>query len=267
MAKEILRDLENARSDLQSDLNNIRESRPMARLPLEISSDIVVCCVPYDYILNPHPSGSPMLLMRICPAWSKIVISTPLLWAAISVEYRGHSFTELMELWLSCASSLPLSIALHGHLYSGVRGLVHQHGNRIHDLELYPRSGFELTVIKMSLPSLTTLVTGQGRDEDDDEESTGYSRCGFECIGMLRAAPVLIDFTIHRLLHSSSVMERESDRLIHSNLEDLRLDGRSTLILRSLTLPALEILVIWDFSMTHDDFLAFLTRSSPPPPR
>ncbi|KAJ6583826.1 hypothetical protein DFH09DRAFT_1028703 [Mycena vulgaris] len=260
--KEILRDLENRRSDLQSDLNNIRD--PMARLPLEISSDIFMCCTPHDYIPNPHPTVAPMLLMRVCRAWSKIAISTPLLWATISVEYRGYSFTELMDLWLSRARSLPLSIALHGYLYSGVEGLLRQHGNRIHDLELYLRSGFELTVITMLLPSLTTLVIGQGRDEDDDEESTGYSRSGVDCIGVLRAAPVLVDCTIHRLSHRGYFVDIESDRLTHSNLKKFRLDGRSTFILRSLTLPALESLVIWDLSMPHDDFLAFLIRSSPP---
>ncbi|KAJ7704958.1 hypothetical protein B0H17DRAFT_858690, partial [Mycena rosella] len=83
--KKILRDLEQTKSDVQSDLNRVLD--PMARLPLELSSEIFIRCLPTDSIPSPHPTSAPMLLTTVCRAWSRIAISTPSLWAGIRIEF------------------------------------------------------------------------------------------------------------------------------------------------------------------------------------
>ncbi|KAJ7080465.1 hypothetical protein C8R44DRAFT_824276 [Mycena epipterygia] len=50
--KQILKDLENSRSDARRDLNSLLD--PMARMPLEILSDIFMQCLP----VTPRPDAS-----------------------------------------------------------------------------------------------------------------------------------------------------------------------------------------------------------------
>ncbi|KAJ7120409.1 hypothetical protein C8R43DRAFT_853873, partial [Mycena crocata] len=51
---------------------------PVAKLPLELSSDIFLRCLPDDPA--PNEAVAPMLLLRVCHAWSDIALSTALLW-------------------------------------------------------------------------------------------------------------------------------------------------------------------------------------------
>ncbi|KAJ7745203.1 hypothetical protein DFH07DRAFT_702208, partial [Mycena maculata] len=76
--REVLKDLENQKSVVQGDLNAILD--PMARLPAEISSDIMLCCLPTGTIPYPDPQAAPMIFLNICRSWSNIALSTPALW-------------------------------------------------------------------------------------------------------------------------------------------------------------------------------------------
>ncbi|KAJ7133518.1 hypothetical protein C8R44DRAFT_664068, partial [Mycena epipterygia] len=80
--KQVLRDLEQKRSDVRRDLNSFLD--PMARLPLEVSSDIFMHCLPTPS--EPDPSAAPMVLLAVCRLWSHIALSTPSLWAVIHVD-------------------------------------------------------------------------------------------------------------------------------------------------------------------------------------
>ncbi|KAJ7509529.1 hypothetical protein B0H11DRAFT_1251758 [Mycena galericulata] len=89
--KELLTDLEKSKSLVQRQLNAVRE--PMARLPLEISSEIFVRCLP------PFPQHGiqhfPMLFLNICNAWTDIALTIPALWSAIRiVSPRAEEFPE-----------------------------------------------------------------------------------------------------------------------------------------------------------------------------
>ncbi|KAJ7133412.1 hypothetical protein C8R44DRAFT_611217, partial [Mycena epipterygia] len=79
--KQILKDLEKNRSDARRDLNAVLD--PMARLPLEVSSDIFTLCLPI--IPRPDSSIAPMVFLDVCHLWSRIALSTPSLWTAIRV--------------------------------------------------------------------------------------------------------------------------------------------------------------------------------------
>ncbi|KAJ7671931.1 hypothetical protein B0H17DRAFT_947972, partial [Mycena rosella] len=73
-----------AKSDAQSDLNSVLD--PMARLPLEISSDIFMRCLPNDSIPMPNPRLAPMVFTRVCRSWNALAISNPSLWARIQIK-------------------------------------------------------------------------------------------------------------------------------------------------------------------------------------
>ncbi|KAJ6544544.1 hypothetical protein DFH09DRAFT_1389852 [Mycena vulgaris] len=276
--KEILRDLENYKRDAQSDLNSIRD--PMARLPFELSSDIFMRCLADD-TPGPHRNAAPMVFIRACRSWSKIAISTPSLWAAIRAEYPDARFGNLMDVWLARARNRPLSIALtvRGPFNSAVCQSVLRHAGQVHTLELYLPSGDDLERITTPFPSLKTLVIGQGPidDEEGDSDDSGWHRNRYrvtyhshnarESVGMLRAAPGLVDCkfdTIYYEVEFCDADYAEPDELTHLSLKHLHLDS-SALILQAqhLTLPALETIQI-STPVSHDPFLEFLTRSSPP---
>ncbi|KAJ7664373.1 hypothetical protein DFH06DRAFT_919843, partial [Mycena polygramma] len=77
--KEVLKQLEHNRIDAKRRLNGMRD--PMARLPLELSSEIFLQCLPLEqYSRKPDVATSPMLFMSVCNAWTAIALSTPALW-------------------------------------------------------------------------------------------------------------------------------------------------------------------------------------------
>ncbi|KAJ6544630.1 hypothetical protein DFH09DRAFT_1321831 [Mycena vulgaris] len=83
---------------------------------------------------------------------------------------------------------------------------------------------------------------------------------------MLRAAPGLVDCTLDKIFHEEVDHDYfgECDELTHHSLTNLRLNS-SALILRYLTLPALESLDLSSCTDIEDDhFPNFLARSSPP---
>ncbi|KAJ7456789.1 hypothetical protein B0H11DRAFT_1739136, partial [Mycena galericulata] len=74
--REILSDLENQKSAAQGELNTILD--PMSRLPLEISSDIMLRCLPTT--TRADPLAAPMVFLNICRSWRNIALATPALW-------------------------------------------------------------------------------------------------------------------------------------------------------------------------------------------
>ncbi|KAJ6577777.1 hypothetical protein B0H19DRAFT_985394, partial [Mycena capillaripes] len=82
LQKTDLKQLECDKSAAQRELNAIRD--PMARLPLELSSDIFLQCLPETPM--PDACVAPMLLLNVCNMWSDIALSTPALWATISLN-------------------------------------------------------------------------------------------------------------------------------------------------------------------------------------
>jgi hypothetical protein len=106
--------LENNRHAVQRQLNSA--SDPIARLPLEISSEIFIECLGI-----PLPSSgahrAPMLLMNICWNWTDIVLATPALWAAIDAEDPIFDLPNLLDIWLKRARNRALSIRLPADVY------------------------------------------------------------------------------------------------------------------------------------------------------
>ncbi|KAJ6523343.1 hypothetical protein B0H19DRAFT_972830, partial [Mycena capillaripes] len=81
LQKEVLNQLEQSKSTAQRQLNAICD--PMARLPLEISSEIFLECLPETPRSDVH--AAPMLLLNICNAWNDLARSIPTLWTTVSL--------------------------------------------------------------------------------------------------------------------------------------------------------------------------------------
>ncbi|KAJ6541783.1 hypothetical protein B0H19DRAFT_883727, partial [Mycena capillaripes] len=91
------------------DLNAVLD--PIARLPLEISSDIFLRCLPP--FPEPGTRYFPMLFLHVCSAWTNIALSTPALWAAVRIAFPcAEGFKEGLQAWLRRAGNNPLSICL-----------------------------------------------------------------------------------------------------------------------------------------------------------
>ncbi|KAJ6453158.1 hypothetical protein C8R45DRAFT_915918 [Mycena sanguinolenta] len=250
---QVLRDLEKSLSDAQRDLNATLD--PMARLPLEISSDIFVRCLP-DFP-RPQKREAPMLFLNICRIWHRIATSTPSLWTSIALR---HPNAICLELWLGRAKTLPLSI--RGYLTPSAGFAVKQHAPHIKILQLGFTQLTRMVAPLVAFPLLAKLVV--------EESDTQASRPEF--LEILRAAPALVDCEFLPTLWDALPIEesRSPIPLTHSFLRRFRLGGwrkprsrNASCMLKYLTLPALETLTIKDLDLPTTEFVSFFTRSSP----
>jgi len=264
--REVLKQLELSKSVAQRQLNAIRD--PIARLPLEISSEIFLRCLP----LHPEPRASspPMLLLNVCNAWTDIALSTPALWATIRLAFPG---VAVLQTWLQRAHDYALSISLHKGLNDGVAAVLGQYATQVKELKIYDeelRVDFSTCTGFESFSRLESLTIGASRPSNDgDINSFGLP----EILGLLRLAPNLVECTFHRVW--TDFMPRNAETLLllslrclkfgeFAKLRDLRYLGSDDVILRYLSLPALETLAFAFNGISSEDFLRFLKRSSPP---
>ncbi|KAJ7458026.1 hypothetical protein B0H11DRAFT_2062364 [Mycena galericulata] len=131
--KKLLKNLEQNKCLVQRQLNAARD--PVARLPLEISSEIFIQCLPS--LPEPGAHRLPMILLNVCNAWTSIALSTPALWEAIRVVYpRAEGFPQLLTIWLQRACNRPLSVSFTDAFHEGIIPIVWQHNQRLKHLEI-----------------------------------------------------------------------------------------------------------------------------------
>ncbi|KAJ7911090.1 hypothetical protein B0H13DRAFT_2010505 [Mycena leptocephala] len=246
-----IRDLAKAKSDVQGRLNTIRD--PITRLPLEISSSIFILCL--SSTTSSSPSEAPLLFLRVCHSWNAITRSVPALWATLHIKSpRRNGFPILFDAWLNRAQGLLLSLSIRGSLEGDqfVAGLVKRHASRWQNLELHLLSGDELKEITTPFVSLKSLTIAQGTDSGPERYSSGgdshYSRSPIECVQMICAAPNLVECTFIDISYKRT----------HLHLKHLHLG------LEGYHASPLETLFMPFFDIGQPDFVAFLTRSSPP---
>ncbi|KAJ7745206.1 hypothetical protein DFH07DRAFT_776817 [Mycena maculata] len=270
--KQVLWELETQRSAAQGEINAILD--PMARWPLEISFNIFTLCLPTTPTFD--PLEAPTLLLSIC---HHIAYSTPLLWAAISdTDVPLHEFPKFFESWLSRVRPSPLSLFLCESLQTwqaagvpaAVQALVKEYAHQVRNLELnLPFWGDDLQRITTPFRSLQSLsLTVNARTSGPSTPNIS------EYLGMLHAAPILVECIFLNVLYMSDYGVGDITTFTHHSLQHLALGkpqgegthGRfsSAALLKYLTLPALWALTISKFDITSADFLSFLTRSAPP---
>ncbi|KAJ7456800.1 hypothetical protein B0H11DRAFT_2065549 [Mycena galericulata] len=223
--REILRDLENQKSAAQGELNTVLD--PMSRLPLEISSDIMLRCLPT--MPRADPLAAPMVFLNICRSWRNMALATPALWAAIRLKSPLRD--EFMHRWPERAGTIwPLSLSVVGPVTLNLCALFDRCMHQIQSLEFYfPHpSGPDLEEIpySRSFTSLKTLTVGHGNSiEGGDEYSLPdhfYPLTSLTCdprmyVEMLHAAPNLVecrldnicflDLAVSSLVRSSSPLQ------------------------------------------------------------
>ncbi|KAJ7621925.1 hypothetical protein DFH06DRAFT_768831 [Mycena polygramma] len=258
--------LEQVRSRFEGYLNG--ELDPMTRLPLELSSDILLRCLPAACAPALDPYDAPMVFLSICRSWTRIALSQPALWTGIQIQFpRAPRFGRLVDAWLHRAHPRETSISMRGTLDSRVGAVVQQHAQRVRNLELsFPSAGELPQISSAHFSSLKVLTIAQDNVTDPDPPEF-FSETPKSCIQMMMAAPGLVECTFDGLWfgedeHDSSVP------VIHHSLRHLNLGVRSAPCsatpLQYLTLPALRDLYVCDFDIDQEDFLFFLTRSAPP---
>ncbi|KAJ6525081.1 hypothetical protein DFH09DRAFT_1286250 [Mycena vulgaris] len=268
--KEVLQKLEHKKSALKRQLNDVRD--PVARLPLEISSENFTLCLPSDPELGAR--HVPILFLNICSAWAEIFIATPVLWAAIHIEFPcREGFNEVLRAWLKRARIHPLSITLEGTFDDEVATILRRHTENLESLGIYAddKNGLALCAGIGPFPSLNTLTIGCQPFKEDH-----FSFDVRQLLVMLRHAPNLVECTFDRVFMDASDHPSQITsglvlptlrHLTFGNVHEDPLDPENeteTDILTYLSLPALETIFLPLPSDLLEDFETVLKRSSPP---
>jgi hypothetical protein len=81
-------------------------------LPSELLGEIFLRCLPQTNYITPSLDECPIVLTRVCRHWRAVALSTPRLWASLSISLLRADTTsgEEYKCWLERAKSVPLSI-------------------------------------------------------------------------------------------------------------------------------------------------------------
>lgn len=170
--KAVLKKLEKDKSLVQGQLNAALD--PVARLPLEISSEIFLQTLDPSPVPEPGACHASMLLLNVCNTWNTIARSTPSLWTTIRIDFPcADGLVHALPLWFERARNCPVSLFLHGNLSAAtfdadVSDIIWEHGGQLKHLEIFDDfEGGDDDVINIfgdktpgSLPLLETLTVG-----------------------------------------------------------------------------------------------------------
>ncbi|KAJ7457999.1 hypothetical protein B0H11DRAFT_2319680 [Mycena galericulata] len=271
LQKAVLKNLELSKIFVQRQLNSVRD--PVARLPLEISSEIFIQCLPP----LPFPPGAhriPMLLLNICSAWTDIALSTPALWASIRTGLlRTEGLRELVGTWLQCARNHPLSVSLTVTFARGLPPIILRHAGQLKHLEVWYKEdrvgsfGGPINILGSLSPDSPLSSLEMLKIRYSSDRGLGYG--GSHILQLLRLTPNLIECmfdSVHYAVNSTAIQATlvlpSLRRLVVGNGTDD--SGSDDDVLRHLTLPRLEYLSLSMYVNVGDELLPFLKRSSPP---
>ncbi|KAJ7484971.1 hypothetical protein B0H11DRAFT_1146860 [Mycena galericulata] len=276
--KKLLKYLEQNKSLVQRQLNAARD--PMARLPLEISSEIFIQCLPS--FPEPGAHRLPMILLNVCNTWTDIALSTPALWEAIRVVYpRAEGFPQLLTIWLQRACNRPLSVSFTDAFHEGVIPIIWQHNQRLKHLEICYKQEYgnedsdeesphrkEIDISECtSLGPFPLLETLSIRHSSRVDDAPTYD--GSQIIEILRLAPNLVECVLDRIYPGWDAIDDLQEQVVLPTLRRLMFgkeefnysDGS---ILKHLSIPRLEALTLSMRAISFADLSSFLKRSAPP---
>ncbi|KAJ7108041.1 hypothetical protein C8R43DRAFT_1044285 [Mycena crocata] len=255
--KEVLRNLEQRKSTAQRQLNEILD--PIARLPLDLSSEIFLQCLPI--VPKPVYHNAPMLLLNICNTWSSIALATTALWDSVQIHGRRNDAVNLLNAWIARAQGRTLSIRLHGHITSAVAAIVGRNVAQLHDFQVYDdEDGLDFVVDIGPFPALKTLAVG-GFNDDWGVLVTPRPE---KVLAMLHVSPNVVECTFTRIYGGQSDSPLpEVTPFPHIQHVNFRSSGVNQ-ILQCISLPGLRTLLLPLVDVSVGVFDHFLRRSSPP---
>ncbi|KAF8882227.1 hypothetical protein BD779DRAFT_935519 [Infundibulicybe gibba] len=80
-------------------------------LPVEILTEIFLCCLDASEYITPSRRDAPLLLCQICRHWREVALSTPLLWSSLEV-YERPPMPSLVQCWLERSQPYPVSLSI-----------------------------------------------------------------------------------------------------------------------------------------------------------
>ncbi|KAF7361502.1 F-box domain-containing protein [Mycena sanguinolenta] len=280
LQRKLLKKLERERSLAQGQLNAVLD--PMARLPLEISSEIFLQSLAPSACEVQHV---PIVLLNICNAWTEIAKATAALWTKIAIHFPcGDGLAEVLPIWFQRASNRALSITISLRGPSGgwnhhVSSVLWKHGERLKYLEILHDDDFASRerdgtvdllgttswLPETSLPSLETLVL-----RCQHRRRMYFASQTFE---LIRLAPNIIELVFDKI-----ELDFDPDSDLNENLEKLfaptlrrlifedgfEIDYNNDDVLDFLSLPALETLSLRGYCITGETLLDFIERSGAP---
>jgi hypothetical protein len=129
-ARQITHPWEGNRTQKPLTLKEVRERQRFkqlylhrfGRLPVEIVHYIFTFCLPQSPFVRPKPTDAPLLLCHVSRPWRKYAFHNPEMWTSLYVRCwssgkgqmscRQSIHPELMRMWLSRSSTLPISLHL-----------------------------------------------------------------------------------------------------------------------------------------------------------
>ncbi|KAK7022383.1 hypothetical protein R3P38DRAFT_2960782, partial [Favolaschia claudopus] len=225
-----------------------------------------------------------MVFMAVSRMWRDIAQATPRLWAGLRIESVPRSehfvnFVELCRNWMKRAGRHPLTLALHGDIFDlvdrVVPDLLDEFSKQLRHLSFQvidmvvddDERHYWLPQIPINanvqFTCLETLTIHREAKRSSD---------ALDCVQLLRAAPALLECDLRNMFFE----DNDWPSMVHSSLQQLRLGcpwpwdaescqaETSAVVLLHLTLPALKGLYVTEFDIKMQEFIAFLTRSSPP---
>ncbi|THU78252.1 hypothetical protein K435DRAFT_700442, partial [Dendrothele bispora CBS 962.96] len=116
----ILEELRSKKGEIQGYLDERQKLwSPIRKLPVEILGEIFATCSDNGLLITGVPKGkisAPTLaLSHVCFLWRKIILSTPSLWARMSVDFvhaEKERARSLVELYLTRSRPAPLTCKL-----------------------------------------------------------------------------------------------------------------------------------------------------------
>ncbi|KAF7361500.1 hypothetical protein MSAN_01183500 [Mycena sanguinolenta] len=271
---ELLKTLEQDKSIVQSQLNAVLD--PVARLPLEISSEIFL-----QFFVLCETRPVPTVLLNICRAWAVIAKSTAALWTAVHIDFPcGDDLAQVLPIWFQRAQNYPLSItiSLRGRFSSWnhhVSSVIWKHGEKFKHLEILHDDDFADTELDetvdlfgesdedtnwLSLPLLETLTI-----RCQHRQRMYFASQIFE---LIRQAPNIVELSFGKIaLDFDGDSDADSDeKLLAPTLRRLVFEDDYTddSFLNFVSLPALNALCLPVYYVTGENLLAFLERSGAP---
>ncbi|KAJ7118739.1 hypothetical protein C8R44DRAFT_737651 [Mycena epipterygia] len=265
--------------DIQN-LPNTSETCPVFGLPFEIMSEVFLHCLP-DAHTGPDKSDAPLLLGRICREWRDVALTTPILWASLSIHRTDVTGVVLIELWLSRARGYPLSIHINdpdGGDETANQEMIFdticRHSSQWRDVVLsLPFTTLSRLRLEGPLPVLERLVIGSEASVDEIEPITGFSdapllrevHLALDDIGSVKPRTIVLpwaqltSFTGYLLsIDESLYVLHEASSLVECNFHDC-IGGRPDLdILPPLPLIT-KLRLQGNFQRNVVDLLHYLT--------